>query len=81
MGIPDYRLPPEILDREIEAILDTGVETRTGKKLGTDITLSDLKDEGFEAIFLGIGAHLGIEIWGYPGEEDFKGVLDADRIF
>jgi len=76
VGIPDYRLPPETLDREIDTITGMGIEVKTGKRLGTDFTLSDLKNEGFEAIFMGIGAHLGMKL-GIPGEEDFEGVVDA----
>ncbi len=76
VGIPDYRLPPETLDQEIDHIVNMGIEVQTGKRLGTDFTLSDLKDQGFEAVFLGIGAHLGMKL-GIPGEEDFEGGLDA----
>jgi len=76
VGIPDYRLPPEILDREINHILDLGIDVETDKKLGVDFTLNDLKDQGFNAIFLGIGAHRGLKL-NIPGEEDFEGVLDA----
>ncbi len=76
VGIPDYRLPPEILDREIDHIIGLGVEKQTGKNLGTDFTLADLKDQGYEAIFLGLGAHCGIKLK-IPGEDDFEGVVDA----
>ncbi|MBT8764036.1 FAD-dependent oxidoreductase [Desulfohalobiaceae bacterium Ax17] len=55
-GIPDYRLPPEILDWEIEGILDLGIEVETEVALGRDFTLQDLKDRGYEAIFLATGA-------------------------
>ncbi len=76
VGIPDYRLPQEVLDREINYILGLGVETRTGVRLGKDLTLSDLKEQGFDAIFLGIGAHLGIKLR-IPGEGELDGVVDA----
>ncbi len=76
VGIPDYRLPPEILDREIDHILRLGVETRTEKALGRDFTLSDLRAQGFDAVFLGIGAHQGMKLR-IPGEDDLQGVMDA----
>ncbi|MBU2512806.1 FAD-dependent oxidoreductase [bacterium] len=74
-GIPDYRLPPEILDKEINHILSTGVEIKTNHTLGRDFTLSDLKKEGYSAIFLGIGAHLPISM--NIENEDSDGVVDA----
>jgi len=76
VGIPDYRLPPDALDREINYILRLGIETQMGQTLGTDFTLADLEKHGFKAIFLGIGAHRGLKT-NIPGEEDFEGVLDA----
>ena len=76
VGIPDYRLPPEVLDREINAILRLGIETRTGKKLGADFTLDDLRTQGFHAIFLGIGAHGSLKL-NIAGEDELEGVVDA----
>ena len=76
VGIPDYRLPPEVLDREIDYILQSGIETRTGQRLGKDFTFRHLEEEGFQAVFLGIGAHRSIKA-NIPGEEEFEGVLDA----
>ena len=75
-GIPDYRLPPEVLDREIDHILGLGVEARTETRLGEAFTLSDLKEQGFDAVFLGTGAHLGMKLR-IPGEDDLEGVVDA----
>jgi heterodisulfide reductase subunit A len=74
-GIPDYRLPPKILDQEIDHILSTGIELKTGMALGDDFTLASLKDQGFDAIFLGIGAHLPIKM--NIENEDIDGVVDA----
>ena len=54
-GIPDYRLPPFILDKEINNILSTGIKLKTNTFLGKDFTLTDLKEQGFDAVFLGIG--------------------------
>ncbi len=78
VGIPDYRLPPEVLDREIDYILSLGVKTHTGVRFGVDLTLEDLKAQGFDAVFLGIGAHDSMDM-GIPGEKDTNGVIDAVR--
>jgi len=76
VGIPDYRLPPEVLDGEIQNILRLGVETQTNQRLGADFTLDDLRKQGYKAIFLAIGAHRSLKL-GISGEEDFQGVIDA----
>ena len=55
-GIPEYRLPKEVLDWEIQSILDLGVDFHTNVKFGHDFDLSSLVASGFDAIFLGIGA-------------------------
>ncbi|MGO9174100.1 MAG: NAD(P)-binding protein [Rhodomicrobium sp.] len=57
-GIPGYRTPRDVLDREIARILDMGVEVRTGVKVGVDITIEDLERE-YGAVFLGLGAQAG----------------------
>jgi heterodisulfide reductase subunit A2 len=76
VGIPDYRLPPEILDREIAHVLRLGIEEETGKRLGVDFTLEGLRERGFHAVMLAIGAHQGMDI-GIPGEKAFSGVVNA----
>jgi NADPH-dependent glutamate synthase beta subunit-like oxidoreductase len=55
-GIPEYRLPKKVLDWEIEGILNLGVEARTNMKIGRDFDMNSLTAEGFDAVFLGIGA-------------------------
>jgi NADPH-dependent glutamate synthase beta subunit-like oxidoreductase/NAD-dependent dihydropyrimidine dehydrogenase PreA subunit len=62
LGVPEYRLPREIIQAEIKAIESLGVEIRTGQRLGREFSLSDLKRQGYEAIFLGIGAHKSREL-------------------
>ncbi len=57
LGIPEYRLPRELIRLEINAILSLGVELRLGKELGKDFTLTDLRNNGYSAVFLSIGAH------------------------
>jgi formate dehydrogenase major subunit len=56
-GIPDYRLPPDILDKEIKAITDMGVDLITGKALDKEFNVESLFQTGFNAVFLGLGAH------------------------
>jgi formate dehydrogenase major subunit len=56
-GIPEYRLPKKILDAEIKWIIDLGAEVKTGTAMGKNFTLKSLKEQGFEAIFLSVGAH------------------------
>ena len=68
VGIPNHRLPPEVLDREIELITNLGVEIKTNTPLGDDLTVDDLFDQGFGAVYLALGAHKGIEL-GIPGEK------------
>jgi formate dehydrogenase beta subunit len=55
-GIPDYRLPRDILQREVEIIRSMGVEIRYGVHVGKDITLEQIFQEGFKALFIGVGA-------------------------
>jgi NADH-quinone oxidoreductase subunit F len=73
--IPSYRLPREILAREIRMIEGLGVDIETGKKLGTDFTLESLKEEGYEAVFVAVGAPKGISL-NIPGH-DADGVMDS----
>ena len=64
VGIPDYRLPRDILRREVEQIQKMGVSVNYGQRIGKDLTLSQLESE-FDAVFVGIGAQrsttMGIE--------------------
>jgi formate dehydrogenase (NADP+) beta subunit len=61
-GIPRYRLPEDLLDREIWSVFDLGVQFRPHQTLGKDFTLEQLKQEGYQAVFLGIGAQAGKRI-------------------
>ncbi|RLC21096.1 MAG: 4Fe-4S ferredoxin, partial [Deltaproteobacteria bacterium] len=68
VGIPEHRLPTEVLDREIEVVTRLGVEIKTGKTLGRDVTVDGLFEEGFRAVYLAVGAHKGMTL-GVPGEK------------
>ncbi len=67
-GIPEYRLPKQVLDWEIESILNLGVEVRAGLRFGTDIQLESLRADGYDAVFMGIGAWKDSRL-AVPGEE------------
>jgi len=74
-GIPDFILPKEVVEEEIQQIRDMGVKIKTGVAIGKDITLNDLKERGYGAILLATGAQksVGLKI---PGA-DSKRVLSA----
>lgn len=72
VGIPDYRLPREILDREIKLIQDAGVEIKLNQKIDA---VETLLSDGFNAVFVGVGAHKGYTL-GIPGEDNDK-VIDG----
>lgn len=75
VGIPEYRLPRDILAGEIDVIQKMGVTIKTGVTFGKDITLESLKADGFAALFMAIGLHggraLGVD------NEDAEGVLQG----
>ena len=56
------------IDQEIEVITNLGVEIKTGTPLGPDLTVTDLLNDGYKAVYLALGAHKGIEL-GIPGEK------------
>ncbi|MDP2861167.1 MAG: NAD(P)-binding protein [Desulfobacterales bacterium] len=76
LGIPRCRLPREVIDREVAMIEDLGVEFRFNTRYGKDITLKGLQSDGFEAVFLAIGAHKSFRL-NIPGETDFPQVIEA----
>jgi len=71
-GIPKYRLPKDILDRDIDTIINTGVKLELNRKFGKDFTLDDLKGK-YHAVFLGLGAWKSREM-GVEGEK-LNGVI------
>jgi heterodisulfide reductase subunit A-like polyferredoxin len=68
VGIPEHRLPRNILDQEIEVITNLGVEIKTNTPLGPDLTIETLFEQGYKAVYLATGAHKGIEL-GTPGDK------------
>jgi NADPH-dependent glutamate synthase beta subunit-like oxidoreductase len=57
LGIPEYRLPRELIRLEINAILSLGVELRLNTAVGRDFSIADLKKQGYQATFIAIGSH------------------------
>ena len=73
-GIPSYRFPRKLLDREIESILSTGIQVYTGMTVGKDIWLEKLQHE-YDCVYIAIGAHQDKKV-GIPGE-DSRNVMSA----
>ena len=61
-GIPEYRLPRTLLDSEIKEIMELGIDFKPNRCLGRDFSLDSLINDGFDAVFLGIGARLSRRI-------------------
>jgi heterodisulfide reductase subunit A-like polyferredoxin len=74
VGIPEFRLPKEILRQEIGYIQKLGVEIKTGVRVGKDVTLEELRKD-YDAIFVGTGAHTDMKL-GVEGE-DIHGVMEG----
>ena len=76
-GIPEFRLPKELVQQEIDALKQSGVEIKTNMVIGKILTLKELNEAGFEAIFIGSGAGLP-GFLGIPGE-NLNGVYSANE--
>jgi len=76
VGIPNYRLPRNIIGAELYALQQCGVNVKTGITVGKDLTLSQLKEEGYASVFLGIGAYESRKL-GIEGEDDTRGVMSG----
>jgi NADPH-dependent glutamate synthase beta subunit-like oxidoreductase/formate hydrogenlyase subunit 6/NADH:ubiquinone oxidoreductase subunit I len=74
-GIPEYRLQKDMMDREIQHVWDLGVDSQFNVKLGVDFTIDDLFNEGFDAVYIAIGAWTSNPL-SVPGE-DADGVVNA----
>lgn len=73
-AIPEYRLPKDVLNAEIDDIKKLGVEIKTNTRIGKDITLDDLSSQGYKAVFIATGAPVNLKL-GIPGE-DVEGIVD-----
>jgi glutamate synthase (NADPH) small chain len=76
VGIPNYRLPRNIIGAELYALQQCGVNVKTGITVGQDLTLSELRDQGYASVFLGIGAYESRRL-GLEGEMETQGVMSG----
>ena len=74
-GIPSYKLDKKVIDAEIDIMREIGVEIRTGVEVGKDITLDELRAQGYKAFYVAIGCQ-GARLPGIPGQ-DAEGVTTA----
>jgi len=72
VGIPDYRLPKNVLREEISILEKLGIEIKLNTPIGESLTIEDLKNDGYQAIFIAVGAHVSMKLQ-IPGE-DLEGV-------
>jgi NADH-quinone oxidoreductase subunit F len=75
-GIPEFRLPRNVVRREIDAIKEMGVEIVLNTTVGKELSLDELRQDGYKAFFLGIGAWEGHRL-GIEGENEYPQVLSA----
>ena len=73
LGIPSFRLDRDVVNAEIDILRELGVEFKTGVQVGKDVTIQQLRQEGFKAFYLGIGASKGMAV-GCKGD-DLPGVF------
>lgn len=76
-GIPEFRLPKAIVQKEVDGLIAMGVEMETNMIIGKTLTIDELFDMGYEAVFIGSGAGLP-NFMGIPGES-YKGVYSANE--
>ncbi len=76
-GIPEFRLPKSIVQREIDGLIAAGVDIRTNMVVGKIVDIDELFEQGYEAVFIGSGAGLP-SFMGIPGE-GLLGVLSANE--
>jgi NADPH-dependent glutamate synthase beta subunit-like oxidoreductase len=75
VGIPEYRLPRDILQAEVDVIKALGVEIKLNFAIGKDLSFEDLQKE-FKAVFVSVGCHQAMKL-GIPGEDELDGVVDC----
>ena len=76
-GIPEFRLPKSIVRKEVDNLVAMGVDVETNVVIGKTLTVDELFEQGFEAVFIGSGAGLP-NFMGIPGES-YKGVYSANE--
>jgi NADPH-dependent glutamate synthase beta subunit-like oxidoreductase len=76
LGIPEYRLPRDVIDDFMLDVESLGIEVRYETPLSKDLTPDMLLAQGYKAVFIGIGAYKGLKM-GIPGEGEYEGFLDC----
>jgi len=76
-GIPEFRLPKALVQKEIQTVKDLGVDIQTNMVIGKVLSIEDLENEGYKAVFVGSGAGLP-SFMGIPGE-NYNGVYSANE--
>ncbi len=74
-GVPSYKLGKDVVEAEIDVMRQMGVEIKTGVEVGRDVTLGELREQGYKAFYLAIGCGAG-RLPGVPGE-DAEGAMTA----
>jgi len=74
-GIPSYKLAKDVIEAEVEVLREIGVEIKTGVEVGKDVSLNDLRNQGYKAFYVAIGCQAG-RLPGIPGE-NLQGVTTA----
>ena len=77
-GIPEYRLPKAVVHKEIKKIEELGVNFELNSTIGDDLTADDLFARGFDAIFMGTGTALPVEMKGIPGV-NLQGIVQSSH--
>ena len=71
VGIPEYRLPKKLLQREVDLICNMGVKIQYNTRIGKDVAFEDLQKDN-DAVFIGAGCHKGLKLR-LPGEDEYEG--------
>lgn len=77
LGIPSFRLEKDVLDAEIDILREMGVEFKTGVEVGKDVTIPELRKQGYDAFYLAIGASAGRKL-GLEGEDNEAVITGVD---
>ncbi|MBZ9634719.1 FAD-dependent oxidoreductase [Clostridium sp. FP1] len=77
LGIPSFRLGKEVVNAEIDSLIELGVEFKAGVEVGKDVTLSELREDGYKAFYVAIGAQAGRNL-GLEGESASGAITGVD---
>jgi NADPH-dependent glutamate synthase beta subunit-like oxidoreductase/Na+-translocating ferredoxin:NAD+ oxidoreductase RNF subunit RnfB len=76
LGIPEYRLPRDTIDDFVDDLISLGIQIEYDRPLSHEFTADSLLNDGFQAVFVGIGAYKGMEMR-IPGEGEYEGFMDC----